>query len=64
MDMTKDPCPKCGHEGSRKEQFIVEGKLGSLGGIAVGSLVNHRMEITACAKCGYVKEMYHRGRVL
>ncbi|MBI4233078.1 MAG: hypothetical protein HY686_01400 [Chloroflexi bacterium] len=61
--MTTGVCPKCGHDASKNEELIVEGKLASLGGIALGSLINHRLEIVVCTKCNYIRELYYRGRV-
>ena len=62
--MADTKCPKCGHDVMKKEELIVQGRL--LGGRPFGihDPRSRTFEAHICAKCGYVADLYYRGKEL
>ena len=55
-------CPKCGGKKIKKEEGLMDRKLGiKIGPIVPKRLSSHVFEIHICKECGYVVELYHRG---
>ena len=63
--MAELACPKCGSTKVKKEEMLMDSKLGpKVGPIAPKGLTSHVFDVHICEQCGYVVELYYRGTAL
>jgi len=63
--MAELTCPKCGGTRIKKEEVLMDSKMGpKVGPLAPKGLTSHLFEAHICEGCGIVLELYHRGTTL
>ena len=63
--MAELTCPKCGSTKVKKQDMLIDSKLGpKIGPLVPRGLTSHILELHICEKCGYVVELYDRGKTV